>query len=48
MANSLRNVLQTYWETCIVCVIQYRDFLKQSMGGALKTLGKSLKSSFYS
>ena len=35
MANSLRNVLPTYSEICI--------FQKQSMGGALKVLGKSLK-----
>ena len=43
MANSLRNVLQTYSEIWIFCVIQYMDFQKQSMGSALKLLGKSLK-----
>ena len=43
MANSLRNVLPTYSEICIFCVIQYIKFQKQSMEGALKVLGKSLK-----
>ena len=43
MADSLRKTLQTYSEICTFCVMQYIDFLKQSVGGALKLLGKSLK-----
>ena len=43
MADSLRKTLQTYSEICTFCVTQYIDFLKQSVGGALKLLGKSLK-----
>ena len=43
MANSSRKVLQNYSEMCIFCVIKYIGFHKQSVGGALKVLGKSLK-----
>ena len=42
-ANSLRDVLQTYLEICTLCVIHYIAFHKQSVGGAVKVLEKSLK-----
>ena len=43
ISNSLRKVLQTYLEICSFSVIQYIPFQKQSTGGALKVLGKSLQ-----
>ena len=43
IANSLRKALQTYSDICIFYVIQQIDFQKQSMGGTLKVLEKSLK-----
>ena len=43
IANSPRNVLQTYSEICLSCVIQHIYFQKQSVEGAIKMLGKSLK-----
>ena len=42
-ANSSRKVLQKYSEIYSFCVIQYIGFQKQSVGGALKVLGKPLK-----
>ena len=44
--NSLRKVLQTYSEICIFYVIQYIEFLKQSMEGALKVLEKIFENCF--
>ena len=53
MSNSLRRFLYTYSEICMFCMIQYIDFQKWSMGGALKVLRKIFEkclewSSFYS
>ena len=46
MANSLRQILQTYSETCNFYVIQYIGIQKQSVGNVLKVLLKSLKTFF--
>ena len=43
MTNSIKQVLETYLEIRILCAIQYIAFQKQSVGGALKVLEKSLK-----
>ena len=42
IANSLWQILQTYSETCPFCVKKYKGFQKQSVGGGLKVLAKSL------
>ena len=47
MSISLWLIWQAYSETCIfLCVKQRICFQKQSMGGALKVLAKSLKTVF--
>ena len=43
---SLSQILQTCSETCIFFVKQYIYYQKQSVGGALKVLVKSLKTVF--
>ena len=46
MADSFWQILQTHSETCICCLKRYISFQKQSVGGALKVLAKSLKTVF--
>ena len=43
MANSSRQVLQTYSEICGFCVIKYKEFQKKSMRRTSEVLAKSLE-----